>query len=168
MRDAVRSPCSPRPDTVPPRQVGLLCRPVAGPDELAEHHRIRHVVFVLEQRLFGDDDHDEHDVAAGVVHVLGFVDGMPAGSVRLYPLGAGVWKGDRLAVLPEHRRTALAGPLVRLAVATAGAAGGQRMEATVQAQNAPFFRRLGWSPVGEPVDYLGVLHQPMTIPLRAP
>lgn len=125
-------------------------------------------MFVVEQLLFAEDDHDANDVAAGVVHVLGFVGGKPAGTVRLYPIGASVWKGDRLAVLPEHRRTALAGPLVRLAVATAGAAGGDRMKAMVQAQNAAFFTRLGWSPVGEPVDYLGVLHQQMTIALSAP
>ena len=158
----MRSPCSPRPDT------GLLCRPVAGPQELAEHHRIRRAVFVAEQQLFAKDDHDSHDVASGVVHVLGFVDGKPAGTVRLYPVGAGVWKGDRLAVLPEHRRTSLAGPLVRLAVATAGACGGYRMEAMVQAQNAAFFSRLGWSAVEGPVDYLGVLHQQMTTALSAP
>ena len=162
MKDAVRSPCSPRPDT------GLLCRPVAGPLELAEHHRIRRAVFVQEQPLFIGDDLDVHDVEAGVVHLLGFVHEEPAGTVRLYPIGAGVWKGDRLAVLPKHRGTALAGPLVRLAVATAGAAGGHRMQAMVQAQNAAFFTRLGWSPVEEPVGYLGVLHQQMTIALSAP
>jgi hypothetical protein len=39
------------------------------------------------------------------------------------------------------------------------------MEAQVQAPNVRFFVHLGWSPVGEPADHVGVLHQRMTIPL---
>ena len=44
MTDVLPSPCSP-PDL-------LGCRPVRGAAELAEHHRIRRVVFVDEQGLF--------------------------------------------------------------------------------------------------------------------
>ncbi|MCW2498644.1 MAG: GCN5-related N-acetyltransferase [Frankiales bacterium] len=158
MTDVLPSPCSRRPDA-------LRCRSVQGPDELATHHRIRRAVFVQEQRLFDGDDRDSHDDDAQVVHVLGFVDDEPAGTVRLYPLSDGVWKGDRLAVLPEHRHAGIGAPLVRTAVATAAAAGGRRMDATVQAVNTTFFVHLGWTPVGEPADYLGVLHQDMTIAL---
>jgi putative N-acetyltransferase (TIGR04045 family) len=140
---------------------------VADQPELVEHLRIRRVVFVSEQRLFAEDDRDSYDDAAGTVHVLGFVDGVPAGAVRLYPLGAsGRWKGDRLAVLPEYRHAGIGGPLVRHAVATAGALGGARMLAQIQDRNTTFFRRLGWSPLGEPADHLGVPHRWMAIELR--
>ncbi|SFK69348.1 putative N-acetyltransferase, MSMEG_0567 N-terminal domain family [Geodermatophilus ruber] len=122
-------------------------------------------MFVAEQGLFAADDHDEHDEHPATVHVLGFVHGEPAGTVRLYPLSGTLWKGDRLAVLPEHRRSHIGGPLVRLAVALAGDRGGSRMNALVQAPNVRFFVHLGWSPVGGPEDHLGVLHQRMTIPL---
>jgi putative N-acetyltransferase (TIGR04045 family) len=122
-------------------------------------------VFVAEQGLFSPDDRDEHDGHPATVHVLGFVHGEPAGTVRLYPLSGTLWKGDRLAVLPEHRRSHIGAPLVRLAVALAGDRGGSRMDALVQAPNVRFFVHLGWSPVGEPADHLGVLHQRMTIPL---
>jgi putative N-acetyltransferase (TIGR04045 family) len=122
-------------------------------------------VFVAEQGLFVADDRDEHDGHPATVHVLGFVHGKPAGTVRLYPLSGTLWKGDRLAVLPEHRRSHIGGPLVRLAVALAGDRGGSRMDALVQASNQRFFVHLGWSPVGEPADHLGMLHQRMTIPL---
>jgi putative N-acetyltransferase (TIGR04045 family) len=157
--DVRPSPSSPLTDE------GLACRPVRGPVELATHQEIRRAVFVAEQRLFAVDDHDEHDEDPATVHVLGFVHGEPAGTVRLYPLGGTLWKGDRLAVLPEHRRSHIGGPLVRLAVALAGERGGSRMHALVQAPNVRFFVHLGWSPVGEPADHLGVLHQRMTIPL---
>lgn len=139
------------------------CRPVQDDRELALHHGIRRQVFVVEQRLFVDDDRDSRDDDPRTVHVLGHVGGVAAGTVRLYPQGGELWKGDRLAVLAEHRQAGIGGPLVRFAVATAAARGGRCMEATVQAVNTRFFRHLGWSPAGDPADHLGVLHQPMTI-----
>ena len=148
-----------------PTTEALACRPARGPVELAAHHEIRRAVFVAEQEIFAVDDRDEHDENPATVHVLGLVHGVPAGTVRLYPLGGTLWKGDRLAVLPEHRRSHIGGPLVRLAVALAAERGGSRMEAQVQAPNVRFFVHLGWSPVGEPADHVGVLHQRMTIPL---
>jgi putative N-acetyltransferase (TIGR04045 family) len=143
------------------------CRPVRDAAELAEHLRIRRAVFVLEQGLFDGSDRDEHDDDPATVHVLGFVDGLPAGTVRLYPLHDALWHGDRLAVLPEARRSRIGGRLVRLAVATAGQRGGSRMQARVQLPNVRFFVHLGWTPVAPPADHLGVPHQSMTIPLAA-
>lgn len=157
----VRSHWSWAPDTV-----SLVCRPAEGLVELAMHHRIRHAVFVAEQELFPMDDLDVHDSVAATIRVLGLDDGVPAGTVRLYPLGGGIWKGDRLAVLPEHRRSGLGSPLVRYAVGTAGALGGSRMVAQVQAANVRFFQALGWTAIGDPADYLGRLHQHMSIALR--
>lgn len=147
---------------------GLTCRPVAGPLELAAHHEIRRAVFVTEQGLFPLDDRDGHDDDPATLHVLGLVRGRPAGTVRLYRLHGEVWKGDRLAVLPEHRRSRIGGPLVRLAVALAGERGGTAMEAQIQAPNVRFFVQLGWSPDGDPADHLGVPHQRMTILLSRP
>jgi putative N-acetyltransferase (TIGR04045 family) len=136
---------------------------VLGAAELAEHLRVRHVVFVQEQRLFDGSDRDEHDDDPATVHVLGFVDGLPAGTVRLFPLLDGLWHGDRLAVLPEARRSRIGGRLVRLAVATAGQRGGARMQARVQLPNVRFFVHLGWTPTLPPADHLGVPHQWMSI-----
>ena len=94
----------------------------------AVHHRIRQAVFVTEQGLFDgtrsrrprrrpEQSNTSSDTSTA----------SPAGTVRLYPVPARsrarrLWKGDRLAVLPEHRHAGLGGPLVRYAVATAGAA----------------------------------------------
>lgn len=160
MTDVLPSHCSP--------EVGSLhCRPAHGPDELAAHHAIRRAVFVDEQGLFDPDDLDAYDVSGATVHVLGLVDTLAAGTVRLYPLDAGgLWKGDRLAVLRQHRHAGIGGPLVRLAVATAGALGGSWMLAQVQAPNVPFFLDLGWACQGAAAEHLGVLHQQMSIPLR--
>lgn len=164
MTDVLSSPCSSTRDAAAPP---LVCRPVHDAAELAEHHRIRREVFVHEQRLFLADDADAYDGAPSTVHVLGMVDGLPAGTVRLYPAGAdGLWKGDRLAVLRQHRRSQIGRPLVRLAVRLAAARGGACMTASVQEPNVRFFAKLGWTPVGEPFDLLGAPHQTMTIGLR--
>lgn len=146
--------------------VDLLCRVVADPAEAATHHAIRRLVFVVEQHLFEGDDRDEHDEDPATLHVIGLVGGVPGGTVRLYPLEErGLWKGDRLAVLPEFRRHGLGAPLVRYAVRTAGQRGGDRMIAYIQLPNVRFFRALGWQPVGEPEPYVGVIHQQMAIAL---
>jgi putative N-acetyltransferase (TIGR04045 family) len=150
----------------------IVCRPVAGPDDAAVHHRIRHEVFVLEQAVFAASDVDGHDGDAATVKVVGWAasaDGHwePGGAVRLYPLGAGVWQGDRLAVLPAFRAWNLGGPLVRFAVDTAASLGGEEMLAHVQVANVRFFERLGWRRQGAPERYVGLPHQLMAIDLTA-
>lgn len=147
----------------------IECRNTVTAAELALHHQIRRQVFVTEQGIF-DDDRDQHDGDPATVHVVGYLDGTAAGTVRLYPLrslpGGGVlWQGDRLAVLREYRRHRLGGPLVRHAVRIAGQLGGTRMVAHVQLPNVTFFRHLGWSLVGDPEPYQGLPHQRMSIAL---
>jgi len=156
------------------RPAGLACRAVSTAAELAVHFRIRHQVFVVEQGLFRDAggagsgrDRDAHDEDPATVHVVGFCDGVPCGTVRLYPVPEvpGRWKGDRLAVLDAQRHHGLGAPLVRFAVATAGARGGREMEAFIQPANVTFFEWLGWRPTGPLVSYAGIAHQRMLIDL---
>jgi len=131
------------------------------------HHWIRHAVFVDEQAIFPYSDIDSHDARDDVVLVLALRGTEPVGAVRLYPLDdrLGLWKGDRLAVLPGYRTCGAGGPLVRFAVAYAGAHGGRRMVAHIQMANVRFFQRLGWSVCGGAEDYQGLTHQPMDIAL---
>lgn len=143
----------------------VACRLVGDGPDLAEHHRVRHAVFVIEQGVFAGSDRDARDDEPTTLHALGLVDGKPAGAVRLYVLGGGLWQGDRLAVLPAHRAAGLGGPLVRFAVATAGAQGGSRMVAHVQPPNERFFRHLGWTRRGDVEEYVGRPHLRMDIPL---
>lgn len=151
--------------------VSITCRRVSDPGARRCHDLIRHQTFVVEQGLFESTDQDEHDADPDVRHVLALVDGEPAGTVRLYrvpPMAPDeeLWKGDRLAVLPQFRHVGIGAPLVHHAVADAAADGGDRMIAWVQPANVVFFTRLGWSAEGEPADYLGSLHQHMSIGLQ--
>jgi putative N-acetyltransferase (TIGR04045 family) len=139
------------------------CR-LARAEELARHFAVRRAVFVTEQGLFAGSDRDAHDSDAATLHAVGLVGGEVAGTVRLYPLDQhGLWKGDRLAVLPAHRRGMLGAELVRFAVRTAGARGGELMVAMIQLPNVRFFSALGWRPSGPVTAYHGVQHQPMEI-----
>jgi putative N-acetyltransferase (TIGR04045 family) len=147
----------------------VACRVAGEPWMVAEHHRIRDEVFVLEQRLFDRSDRDAHDDESATVKVLGFRDDVAGGAVRLYPLDdAGHWQGDRLAVRSGSRGRGLGAPLVRFAVATASSLGGRLMTAHIQPPNVPFFERLGWRVFGEQETYVGVPHVPMAIDLPAP
>lgn len=146
----------------------VICVEARGDEHRATHHRIRHAVFVEEQAIFPESDIDEHDTRDDVVRVLAFHHGRPVGVVRLYPVDvhSGLWKGDRLAVLADCRTGGVGAPLVRFAVAHAGAHGGRRMIAHIQVANVRFFERLGWSACGGVEEYLGLAHQPMDIALR--
>lgn len=146
---------------------GIVCVEAVDDRQRAEHHRIRRAVFVEEQGLFTDSDIDEHDSRDDVVRVLALRGDQPIGAVRLYVVDeqAGLWKGDRLAVLADWRTCGAGAPLVRFAVAYAGAHGGRRMVARIQAPNVRFFERLGWSAYRTAEDYLGRTHQPMHIAL---
>ena len=147
--------------------IRAVCRIAATPDEVATHHRIRHQVFVDEQGLFRGTDVDAHDPAA--VHILGYWEDQPVGVVRAFILDAdaGLWQGDRLAVLPDYRIRNIGKPLVKFAVATAGERGGALMVAHIQLPNVAFFERIGWYKDGEVETYVGVPHQPMAIDLTA-
>lgn len=146
--------------------VGLItCEPAGSAAAIAEHHAIRHQVFVVEQEIFAGSDTDAHDNEPAVIRLLGRYDGVAAGSVRLFELEPGLWQGDRLAVLAPYRIHGLGGPLVRCAVALAGARGGSTMVAHIQLPNVEFFIRLGWWRNGSVETYAGLPHQPMAISL---
>ena len=147
----------------PPR---MQCRLAAAGSDRRAHFAVRHAVFVTEQGFFLGTDRDEHDGEPGTRHVLAASGGTPAGAVRLYPLDEpGLWRGDRLAVLPAFRSQGVGAPLVRFAVTTAAELGGRRMVAHIQPQNVAFFEHLGWHRIGGQVTYVGHPHLLMAIAL---
>jgi GNAT superfamily N-acetyltransferase len=116
----------------------VRCYPLADPGDFAELHR--------RAELEGAELHRRAELEGA-------------------ELGPGLWKGDRLAVLPSFRRNGLGAPLVRFAVRPAAEAGGRRMIAHIQPSNVGFFEHLGWYRVGEPVSFVGRPHQAMAIDL---
>lgn len=156
--------------TPPPSVDGPVeCVVVTSFAARVDHEAIRQAVFVDEQAVFTGTDLDEHDRDPRTLHVLGLHEGVPAGTVRLYPLDASgeTWQGDRLAVLPQFRKSRVGAPLVRFAVSTAGMLGGHLMVAHVQVANETFFRRLGWTSTGQVETYVDRPHVLMRIGLAA-
>jgi putative N-acetyltransferase (TIGR04045 family) len=153
-----------------PQASGVTCRRVTSDAERADHHVIRHRIFVEEQAIFADSDLDAHDRDGSALAINGYCDGVAAGTVRLFVLDEtdGIWQGDRLAVLSAYRLRGVGGPLVNAAVATAAVLGGAAMTAHIQPRNVSFFQRLGWSNQGGREIYAGLVHQPMAIVLPDP
>jgi putative N-acetyltransferase (TIGR04045 family) len=149
----------------PQRTKPLTVRVAESEADLAAHYLVRHSVFVEEQRIFHDTDQDEWDATA--IHLVAEMGPLIVGAVRLYPLDeAGLWQGDRLAVLSDQRRNLRAGgPLVRAAVAEAGRRGGHTMIASIQEPNVTFFQHLGWHRIGLMAPLHGLSHQRMAIRL---
>jgi putative N-acetyltransferase (TIGR04045 family) len=109
---------------------------------------LRREVFCIEQKIFERDDTDALDAQALSIAAIACLAGQPEdviGTVRIVPLGEGMWSGSRLAVQREYRRSAWLGTeLIRHAVCTARARGATRFIAQVQVQNLKLFQRLHW------------------------
>jgi putative N-acetyltransferase (TIGR04045 family) len=152
--------------------------PVRNAAGLSAYHRLRHEVFVTEQRLFAGTDRDEHDDDPRTVVLLARSSGGPGagevlGGVRLHPVTGhglsapdlGWWRGSRLAVAQDSRLIhGIGAALVRAACAEAESRGALRFDATVQARHETLFRRLGWMP-RERLDLHGTPHVIMDWPV---
>ncbi|MBA8801453.1 putative N-acetyltransferase (TIGR04045 family) [Agrobacterium sp. RC10-4-1] len=142
----------------------FLIRAASEPWELQGVSRLRHQVFVEEQRIFVGDDRDEIDASALPLAAIATLAAEPAevvGTVRIHEPTPGIWWGSRLAVAPAYRRVGrLGAELIRLAVSTANGLGCSEFHAHVQLQNVPLFRRLHWEPQGE-IELHGVRHMHM-------
>jgi putative N-acetyltransferase (TIGR04045 family) len=138
--------------------------------DLDAYRALRREVFVAEQGMFSADDADRMDEDPRTVVLLARAsDGTVLGGVRLAPAvegrDIGWWSGSRLVVSATARTHAgIGGALVRAACARAESEGALRFDATVQTQNEPLFRRLGWTALST-VDLHGRPHTHMLWPI---
>jgi len=142
----------------------FLIRAATEAWEIQGAARLRHRVFVQEQRIFTDHDRDAIDGEALSLVAISTLAAEPAevvGTVRIHEASASVWWGSRLAVTDGYRRVGrLGSELIRLAVCTANGRGCTEFHAHVQLQNVPLFRRLHWDQLGD-VSIHGVPHAHM-------
>ena len=155
--------------------------------ELAGYWALRKQIFCEEQRIFDGSDHDEFDEHAIPIVCESLIAGMEdsvVGIVRIDERAPGLWYGSRLGVAPDYRSIrlspsvsvrnsspvyrglgALGAGLIYKAVSTAHALGCTEFLATVQHQNARFFQRLHWEPLGT-LDLFGLQHVKMRADLN--
>ena len=140
----------------------ILCKTVVTSQELQAAYKVRHEIFVKEQKLFNKSDRDEYDSRA--IHIVALLEDEVVGTVRVYERDSGVWFGSRLAVQRSFRGR-VGGLLVQKAIETVQEREAKQFFAYVQLHTVSFFKRRRWKPVGEPVDYQGKPHQLMEAPL---
>jgi hypothetical protein len=159
-----------------------------SPEEHAGYWRLRSEIFCEEQRIFQGSDRDaidEHAIPIVCESLIAGMEDSVVGVVRIDEREPGVWYGSRLGVAMEFRKIrqlsqsvvvrnrqpafrglgALGAGLIFKAVSTAHALGCREFLATVQEQNARFFQRLHWEPLGE-IELLGLRHVKMRADLN--
>jgi len=161
----------------------FLFKIAQSPTEIAGYWNLRKEIFCEEQKIFHGSDRDEIDSDAIPIVCETLIAGMEdsiVGVVRIDERSPGVWYGSRLGVAADFRSVkrlspgvalrnhqpvyrglgALGAGLIFKAVSTAHAMGCREFLATVQHQNARFFQRLHWEPLGE-LDLHGLRHVKM-------
>jgi YbgC/YbaW family acyl-CoA thioester hydrolase len=132
----------------------------------ADAQRIRTEVFVQEQRIPKDLEHDEADLTA--LHAVAHNRlGQPVATGRLIPTGAPrVSQVGRLAVNRVLRSGHLGQQVLQALTDAARARGDREVMLHAQRSAEGFYERLGYQRRGEPFDEAGIAHQEMFVPLR--
>ncbi|MDJ0878973.1 MAG: GNAT family N-acetyltransferase [Halieaceae bacterium] len=120
---------------------------------------IRDKVFIEEQGVPVEIEHDDHDETA--THFLITDKYIALGCGRLLPDG----KIGRMAVLPEHRGKGLGHMLLNYIVDYAKHRGYQRLYLHSQSHANGFYEAAGFSVYGEPFEEAGIAHSAMELPI---
>jgi YbgC/YbaW family acyl-CoA thioester hydrolase len=126
---------------------------------------IRDAVFIQEQGIPAALEHDAAD--AGALHAVAFNRlGLAVGTGRLLPIGEGVGKIGRMAVLASVRGAGVGRPLLDALVAASRARGDREVMLHAQASAVGFYLRAGFTPRGPAFDEAGIEHQEMMLRLQ--
>jgi|CXWL01.1.fsa_nt_gi predicted GNAT family N-acyltransferase len=117
-------------------------RQVRSFEDLAHVISIRSATYLAEQFPLYTEEFDGNDFCA--THLVGYIDGDPAGAVRIRYFGDFA-KVERLAVKLEYRKSRLAFQLVKAAVAHVRRKGFTRVYGHASAEIAPFWKLMGAS-----------------------
>lgn len=117
-------------------------RQVRSFEELAHVISIRSATYLAEQFPLYSEEFDGNDFCA--THLVGYIDGDPAGAVRMRYFGDFA-KVERLAVKLEYRKSRLAFQLVKAAVAHVRRKGFTRVYGHASSEIAPFWKLMGAS-----------------------
>ncbi len=124
--------------------------------------RIRYRVFVDEQGVPQELEHDTHDPTA--LHLLAWsADQEAVATARLLTDG----QIGRLAVLPAWRRQGIGGALLSELIRIAGARGRGSVFLHAQYAAESFYRRFGFVTAGEVFEEAGIQHRRMQLSLAA-
>lgn len=117
---------------------------------------IRIEVFCDEQKVSREIEFDGLD--PGSRHYLALLDGLPVGTARVRPLGDGLVKFERIAVLKAHRGRNIGKALMDRAMADAAAAGATSGKLHAQTYATAFYEKLGFTGEGALFVEAGIEH----------
>jgi len=119
---------------------------------------LRRRVFIEEQGVPEEIELDEDDARA--IHALALEDGRPVGCGRMVPHGDYV-KIGRMAVVREQRGRGIGRQLLLFLMERARNAGFRRAVLDAQLHAEEFYRRQGFTPVGDIFEEAGIMHRRM-------
>ena len=124
---------------------------------------IRNRVFVEEQEVDPAHERDEFDETAH--HVLGLIDGVPAGTGRgfIHPEHPSEARVGRMAVLPEFRGRRIASRILAHLLDWARNQGKETVRLHAQCAAIPLYARFGFIPIGERFMEEGIEHLEMIL-----
>jgi len=120
---------------------------------------VRQAVFVEEQGVPEDRELDGND--DGATHFVAYDRTEPIGTARLRDYDTDVAKAERVAIVADRRGEGLGRELMEAVEATASGAGYDRVVLHAQVSVVPFYRKLGYEPVGEIFKDAGIDHREM-------
>ncbi len=131
-------------EPVAPPKPAMTTRVSRTIEDVMKVFSIRAATYMNEQACPYDEEFDGNDFCAA--HILGEIDGEPAGCVRVRFFGEFV-KIERLAVRPEFRSTTLSMKLARAAFDYARAKGFRRAYGHSRHDLVRFWSRFGFRPI---------------------
>jgi predicted GNAT family N-acyltransferase len=128
-----------------------------------EAFKVRHEVFILEQRVPEDLEIDEIDPVA--LHVLAYSDKTCIGTARLHINDDGSGQIGRMAVLSPFRDKGLGRQIMKVLIETAKSKGVLSLILHAQVSAIPFYEKLGFMANGPLYDEAGIPHRNMMMVL---
>lgn len=119
---------------------------------------LRREVFVWEQKVPEEDEHDAHDLTA--THFVAIVDGEVVGTLRLIDKTEHI-KIGRVAVRQHWRGRGIAKAMMVAAMDHARANGQDRFYLTAQSDKLSFYEKLGFAAFGPEFFDGGMPHRAM-------
>lgn len=127
--------------------------------ELKEAKAIRQRVFVQEQGVNEEREHDEYDaIMPGCTHILLRHEGKVVGTGRIRVLPDGIGKLERICVLNECRGSGAGAMITAALESIASEQGLTRAKLGGQIQAKGFYEKLGYIVVSEPFIDEGIPH----------
>lgn len=119
--------------------------------------QLRRLVFIQEQAVPVEIEIDDKE--ADCIHIVGYDEkGLPQATARLYPMGAGTFKVQRVAVRKEGRNKGFGRDLMLEVERVSHEQGAHLLKLGAQNHALPFYTKLGYQIISEEYEEAGIPH----------